>query len=193
MGGQEGRDDIHGCEQAELPSGPEHLQFVVERQPIARLDLNRRNAFSNGRMETRQGGFNQLRLAHGPGGADGGQDAPAQAGDFSVGDAASPHCDFGHAVAAVDEMRVAIHKSWCDPRPGEVNDFGTFSGRFPIRRPHPRPLSRKRARGVCCHGHNGGDFPVAHADGVFRPANRKTRRGLAQGRQPGPGPDAVAG
>src|SRR3546814_18217306 len=48
---------------AERARGAEHLQLVVGRQAIARLDLDRRNALGDQRVEAGQGALDQLVFA----------------------------------------------------------------------------------------------------------------------------------
>ncbi len=108
MGAKKGRDHPHAPHFGQGFGGAQHLQFVVEAQPIARLDLDRSDALSHQSVEARQALGDQLGLGRGADGAHGRDDAAARAGDVFVGGAFEAQFEFVGAVAGIDQVGVRI-------------------------------------------------------------------------------------
>jgi len=149
------------------------FRFVLAIEPVAGLDLDRRDAFGDQRVETRQAVRHKLVLACRARRLHGRDDAAAGARDLLVGGAGEPQLEFVRAIARVDQMGVAIDQSRRDPAPVE-RDF--------LRRvPAGRQLGdRARERNA----------PVARGDRALldqaEPGPAKCKR-----RQPGVEPDGV--
>ncbi len=56
-------DDGDGPVERKSPSRAQLLAFVLEREPVAGLDLDRRDAFGEQRIEARQGRAHELPFA----------------------------------------------------------------------------------------------------------------------------------
>ncbi len=101
----------------------QHLQLTVAIQAIAGLDLDRGDA---GLLQARQpldGQVVKLVLACLAGGADRGDDAAARAGDVFIADARQPLLELARAVAAKDQVGVAIDQARRDPSPFQSLDL----------------------------------------------------------------------
>ena len=158
---------------AEPPRGAKRLFFIVEVEAVARLDLDRRDAFGDQRVEPRQRLAHELVLARRTQRLDRRDDAAACPRHFLVGRAGQPHLELVGAVAGMDEMGVAIDQARRDPAAFAVDDLRTG----------------RRGRGKVRFGTGIGDFAAACGDGA---ALDDAQAGQAGGkrRKPGVAPDA---
>ena len=108
MGGQPGGLDMHRTLFTDQPRHAQHLDFIRDGQPIARLDFQRGDALGDQRIDPGQGRGQQRRLAPGAGGIDRRQDAAASPGDVFVAGAFQTHLELAGAVAAKDDMGMAV-------------------------------------------------------------------------------------
>ena len=156
----------------------QHLALGVEIEPVAGLDLERRDALGQQRAHARLAGAEQLVFGGGARRAHGRQDAAAALRDLGVGGAVQPRLELVAAVAGVDDVRVAVDQSRSDPRAAAVDG--------PIRAQFGRQLGARAQPG---------DPPVAHrqrriAD-LAVPANRRRSR-FGHRREMHVGPHAIA-
>ena len=110
MGCEPAGDDPHRALDRQTARGAQHLQLVLDAQAIAGLDLDGRGALCQQCIQSRQRRREQRILGGGAGGAHRGQDAAAGAGDLLVSRALQPHLEFSRAVAAEDEVGVAVQQ-----------------------------------------------------------------------------------
>ena len=115
VGGQKGGDDADRSLLAEFARRLEHLGFVGQVEAVARLDLHRGNALGDQGVEAGQGGADQIDLAGGAGGAHGGEDAAALAGDLLITRPGQAPLELTGAIAGEDQMSVAIDQTRRDP------------------------------------------------------------------------------
>ena len=108
MGGQPGGHDPQRPFATDPPGDAQHPQFGVQVQPVARLDFHRRHALGDQVVGAPQRGGQQFVVAGGAGGADGGQDAAAGAGDLFIAGAVQAHVEFARPVAAEHQMGVTV-------------------------------------------------------------------------------------
>ena len=101
-------------------SGAQHVELRLDREPIARLDLDSDDSFADERVEARQGRGDEPFDAQLPCGPDGGHDAAAGPCDRFIGRAFEPHLELARAVTAVNQMRVAVDESRRDPATSEI-------------------------------------------------------------------------
>ncbi len=121
---------------AEATRGAQRFHLIRHSEAVARLDLDGRHALAQQRVETRQGGSNEIILARGAGGAHGGENAAARASDVLVARAIEPHFEFAGAISAEHEMGVAIDETGRDNAAFAVDDFrATEAGRQVVVRP----------------------------------------------------------
>ncbi len=107
---------------AESARHAQHAPLAVEIQPVTGLDLQRGHAVGKQRPCTRQRLRQQLFLAGGAGGVDGGNDAAAGARDLLVAGAVETQVELLRAIAAEHQMRVAVDQARRDQRTVERFD-----------------------------------------------------------------------
>ena len=103
--------------------GARHLQafaLVLKRQAVARFDLKGGHALGQQMAQAPRGTGLEFWRAGLARGAHGGRNATALAGDFFVAHALQALLKFRRAVAAIDQMRVAINQAWGDERATSV-------------------------------------------------------------------------
>ena len=115
---------VTGTLVAQPARGAQRLRLVVEVEPVAGLDLDRRDAFGDQRIEARQRLPHQLVLARRAQRLDGRDDAAAGPRHLFVGGAGQPHLELVGAVAGMDEMGVAVDQAGRDPAAVAVDDLG---------------------------------------------------------------------
>ena len=110
---------------------------VVHFQAITRLDLDGCDTFRDQCIEPRQRLGDQVILGRCAGGLHGGKNATTGARDFLVAGACEPQLELVRAVAAVDEVRVAVDQPRRDPSAFEIDAFFRVQGRLFGARPDP--------------------------------------------------------
>ena len=108
---------------ADPPGHAQHLQFAVEIEAVARLDLDRGHAIGEQRCGPRQRRGEQGIVVERARRVDGRGDAAAGAGDLFVAGAVQAHVEFVGAVAAEDEMGMAVDQARRDPGTGHRFDL----------------------------------------------------------------------
>ena len=151
MGPQEGGADRDRPRLPEAPGGAQHLEFVAGGQAVAGLDLDRRRTLADEGVEARQRAGDQRVLARRPGRGHRRGDAPARLGDLLVARAGEAKLELGGAVAAIDQVRVAVDEPGRHPAPLQVD---------PLRGGHAGRQVR--------HGADPGDPAVPRRDGAKR-------------------------
>ena len=111
MGAEEGGFDIDGAKRGELAGDAEHFQFGLDIEAIAGFDFDGGDAFSQYGVESLQCGFQKLGFRGFAGGAHGGHDAAACLGNIRISHAIETHFKFMGAIAAIDQMGVAIDEA----------------------------------------------------------------------------------
>ena len=102
------------------PCRPQHLQFVVHRQPVSGLDLDGRHAFRDQRVQPGQGGCDKLVLAQRPCRRDGRDDAASGPRDLFIAGSFEPHLEFFRPIAAEDQMGMAVDRRRRDQSSAEI-------------------------------------------------------------------------
>ncbi len=120
VGGEPGGDDMHRARLADAARDPQHLQFGGDVEPVAGLDLQRGDAFGKQRIDARQRQRQKLFLARLAGVANRRQDAAAGPRDLLVAGAFKAHLEFAGAVAAIDDVGVAVDQAGRDHAPIKV-------------------------------------------------------------------------
>src|SRR5690606_28129466 len=108
---------------AEAAGDAHHLQLAFGVEAVAGLDLDGGDAGGLEPGEAGQGEGVEVILRGGAGGGDGRDDAAAGAGDVLIGGAAEPLFELAGAVAAEDEMGVAVDQAGGDPAAVEAVGF----------------------------------------------------------------------
>ena len=129
---------------------PQHLEFVIQRQAIAGLDLHRGDPFADQGCHPRQRQLEQLLFAGGTGGTHRADDAAAPTGDLGIGHPLLAQLELFGTAAGEDQMGVTIDKAGSDQLA-----------------PHILPVSRIRPLQLG-HRHQRVDLAILHADGVER-------------------------
>jgi hypothetical protein len=148
MGAQKCRADRDRARRAQRARGAQHADFARPIEAIARLDLDRRGPFRDQRVEAGQGAGDKIALARRARGAHGRDDAAAAPRDFFIGRAFEAHLELGGAVAAVDQVGVAIDQARRDPAARAIDDLPRIKRRGIGRRPgidDPAILGRDHA------------------------------------------------
>ena len=115
MGAEKGSSDRCWPFAAHASGGEQRFALVRQIEAVAGFDLDRRHAFADQRVETRQTLADEFVLARRAQGLDRGDDAAAGARDLFIARAAQPHLEFAGAISRVDEMRMAIDQAGGDP------------------------------------------------------------------------------
>lgn len=126
MGAEIGGDDADRAKIAESAGGAQHLQLGFDVEPIAGLDLDRRHPLGKQRVETRKRCGDEAVDGQRVGGLDRRDDTAASAGDLFIGGAIQPHLELAGAVAAMDDVGVAIDETRRHPAAFEIGDLGAL-------------------------------------------------------------------
>ena len=166
---------------AEAARDAQRLALGRGFEAVARFDLDRRHAFGDQRIEPPQRRCDQLLLARAARRAHGGENAAAGAGDLLVARAGEPLLEFLGAVAAVDEMGVAIDEPGRDPAALAVDDARrgrAGCGRLALRAGEgdAAALRRDRARS---RRSRGPAFPARASPDARSARSSRLRAGLA--------------
>jgi len=174
MGTQECGFHRH-LERAEAARHSEHLALVLGGEAIARFDLDRGYTLGHQSAQPRQRLLVKVVFAGLPRRLHGGCDATAASGEFRVARAIEAHLELSRAIAAVDQMGVAIDQSGGD-EPARAVEHG------PARR-----LGTRRQRRSGAHPR---DFAILdpHRTRLDQAVGSATRR---HGRQLGIDPKGV--
>ena len=121
MGREPAGADADGALSADLARDAQHAQFVLDGQAIAGLDLDHRHAVRDQVIGSSQRAVQQIGIAGGAGGRNGGADAAARLRDFLVAGAFQPEREFAAAIAAEHQMRVAIDQRGRDECPLQLD------------------------------------------------------------------------
>src|SRR5829696_3280644 len=167
-----GRHDRDRALLAEPARGAQLSQLGLGLEAVAALDLDRRDALGEERVEPRQGGADELVLRRLAGGAHRRGDAAAGARDIGVALAGEPALELVGAVAGEDEMGVAVDQPRRDPAAGAFDRL---------------PRSERRQ---LCLGAGKRDAPVPRRD---RAALDDAESGPGHGREPGGLPQPADG
>ena len=136
---------------ADRPLAPEPardrklLQLGLLFEPVARLDLDRGDALGHQRGEPPVGAGEQLGLARRARRLDGGEDAAAGARDLLIARALQAQLELMGAVAAIDEMGVAIDQARRDPAPAAIDRLARPRMRAPPRAAPTQTMRPSRA------------------------------------------------
>ncbi len=122
VGAEEGRLDADPPLARKRARRAQHLQFVVGRQPITRFDLDRRDALGDQRVEAGQRACDQFGLARAARRAHRRDNAATRAGDLFIASARKPHRPLVRAVAAMNQMRVAVDQARGDEAAAAIMD-----------------------------------------------------------------------
>ena len=130
MGAEEGRADRHAPFAAQSPRRAQLAAFCLELESIAGFDLDGRGTLGNQRVETRLGAGHEIVLARQACRLHGRGDAATAQGNFRVACPGEPQLELLGAVAAIDEVRMAIDQARGDPATLAVDRFpGIEAGR----------------------------------------------------------------
>ena len=121
--------DPHVSHLAEAARRAQHLEFVGDGQPVARLDLDGGDSLGDQRVEPRQRARDQRILVRVACRAHRRDDPATGACDRLIGSTFEPHRPFARSVAGVDEMGVAVDQPRRDPAAGAVDRLGGIEGR----------------------------------------------------------------
>ena len=187
--GEQAGDHVEVGAGSDPPGDPQHAALAVQIEPIARLDLHGGDPASLQRREPPLGRGHKFRLAGRPGSGDGGADAAAAPGDLLVRDALKPEFEFGGAVAAEHQVRVAVDQTRRDPGAMELDDLARIvvgQGGHGAEPGDAAALNRQRTVpdrpiGLACRTHGGkvraDEQPIPTH---FRPHRAVTRRSLGE-------------
>ena len=128
MGAEEGRGHRERPDLAQPPRRLQRLHLGRALEPVARLHFQRRHALGHQRIDARQGGSDQLVLAGGACRLHGRDDAAAGARQLLVGGARQAQLELVRAVAAVDDVGVAVDQAGRDPAAVAVDHVGRGEG-----------------------------------------------------------------
>ena len=172
MGAEEGGFHCHRPLRAKPPRRRQHAGFGFRIEAIARLDLDGRDAFGDHRVEAFAGGVEERGVIGGARRRDSGENAAAGAGDLLVACPGDAHLEFLRAIAAEDEMGVAVDEPGRDPAALQIVRFlGVEPGRQIACFAHPddaaaglrdgAALDDSEAGPILRHGHQPGVDPEA--------------------------------
>lgn len=134
MGAEEGRRHRERPDLAQPPRRLQRLHLSNALQAVARFYLKRGDAFGDQRIDARQGRRQQLVLARGPRRLHGRDDAAARPRQLLVGGAGQAQLELVRAVAAMDDVGVAIDQARRDPAAGAIDNVGRrIGGRVGLR------------------------------------------------------------
>ena len=118
MGAEEARAYPHRPLDPDSARNAQHCEFGVDVEAVARLDLDGGDALGNQRVDPGEGAGEEGVGIRPSRRFDGGEDSAAGPRDLFVARPLEPHLELPCAVAAVDEMRVAV-----DERRGDEMAF----------------------------------------------------------------------
>ncbi len=121
------------------------------------------------RIEPRQRLGDQVVLGRRAGGLDGGKNAAAGARDLLVAGAGEPQLELVRAVAAVDEVGVAVDQARRDPAAFEIDAFCRVQGRLLGARPDPGDAAIRCRDGAVLDDAEAGTRRVQRRDPGMRP------------------------
>ncbi len=157
MRAQEGGAHGDAAGLAQPPRGAQLLALVLQRQAVAGFDLDGAHALVQQRLKPRQGLREQFVFRSGARGFHGGDDASAGPGDLFVAGSGQPHGEFVGAVAAIDEVGVAIHKAGrgqgAPTRMAGQRGEGRRHGGHGSDPAHGAALHHDAGQGIVGHGH----------------------------------------
>ena len=108
---------------AESTRCAQHPRLDLQIKAIAGLDLDRGYTLGDEMIEAGQGARHQRIKARGARCSDGGEDAATRAGDLLIACASEAKLKFLRAIAAINEVGMAIDKARCDPASLAVDHF----------------------------------------------------------------------
>ncbi len=153
----------------------QHLEFSVQVEAVAGLDLGRGGAVGEHGVQAGQGLLDQLVQRGGAGGAHGGHDAAASLHDLHVRGAGDALLELAGPVACPQQMGVGIDEAGQHDLAGRVDDVGGVG-----------VVQQGQHVGRPAHGH---DLPGQAGQraildqariGQIRPALRPCRAGASQ-------------
>lgn len=118
---EEGRRHRHGPQLADAAGGTQRFLLCGEIEPIAGLDFESGHALTQESIDPWQGATDKLLLARLPGGAHRRHDATAGARDLLVACPGQAQLELMRAVAAIDDVGVAIDQARRDPAPFAID------------------------------------------------------------------------
>ena len=121
MSAQKTGPDIDRPGPTQASGDAQHLQFRVHVEPVARLDLDRRDTLGQQGIEALQCGRIKVRFACQARGAHRGGDAAACHRDLGIGDAGQAQFELIGPVAAMDQMGMAVDETGCRQPPAAID------------------------------------------------------------------------
>ena len=106
------------------PRRAQRLRLVLEVEPVARLDLDRRNPFGNQGIQARQRLRNEFVLACGPERLHRRDNAAAGLRNLLIRRPGKPRLELVGAVAGMDEVGMAIDQPGRDQPSPAIDDLG---------------------------------------------------------------------
>jgi hypothetical protein len=177
-GEQAGRDG-HRVFRLEPSRDAQHLRLVLKIEPVAGLDLDRRDAFLQQRSQAWPALPQQVVLGRGARGAHGAEDAAALAGNCGIALARGAAREFRGALPGEDEVRVAVDESGREPSSCKLDrPFRADAGRDVALGTHP--LDRRAARHHGAAGVHASGF-VAGCDAGIAPESEHGKRFVTSG------------
>ncbi len=128
MGGEQCRAYRDSARLAEGACGAELFQLVLKVEPVAGLDLDGGDAFSDQRIETWQGLGDQFLFARRARGRNGGADPAAGTGDLLIARPFQTQLELTGTVAGMNQMRVTVDQARRDPAALAIGDVA-FAGK----------------------------------------------------------------
>jgi hypothetical protein len=127
-------DDIDRMLPAERAGDAQHFALGLDIEAIARFDLDGGDAFGEQACEPGRRPFQQLLFSRGAGGADRREDAAARLGNLGIGNAIEALLEFLGAVAAVDNVGMAVDQARGEEAPAAIDGL---TGRCVLARSGP--------------------------------------------------------
>ncbi len=131
MRAEKGRRHRHWPQFADAAGGTQRFFLGGEIQPIARFDFESGHALAQESIDPRQRTADKILFARLTGGAHRRHDAAAGTRDLLVACAGQPQLEFMRAVAAIDDVRVAIDQARRDPAAFAIDGFRSLERRRP--------------------------------------------------------------
>ncbi|MCK6477595.1 MAG: hypothetical protein L6Q35_12275 [Phycisphaerales bacterium] len=154
---ESGLDDSARPGRGGVVNGPEHLELVLEREPVAALDLDGGGAAAQHDVEPMPEEVGELGLRGGADGSDRGHDAAAGGEDLEVRGAAPPQVPLVEAAARETRVRVAIDKAGHEHASPRVNDRVRRADQLDRRRNRHDPVAFDQHVPARDHGITGRD------------------------------------
>ena len=111
MRAKEGRDDIEGFRLTQLARHTQHLKFRFNIEAIAGFDLDSGDTFGEKRLQPTVCRSKQFVFRCGARHFHSRGNAAACFGDFGIGNASETHLELMGAIAAINDMSVAIDEA----------------------------------------------------------------------------------